>query len=207
MATVGDIYEVRFVCELPPQISVNVWHMRVSAVTGAGANDQAIADSIDTRMSMAFKGLLSDDAVYRGVGSKKISPAPLGVEFVGNLGAGAGTNIGVPLPKQITGLITKRTLFPGGQGRGRMYVPFPNEENSEAPGVPTVAYRNLMATLANLFVGNQTAGPIGNQVTFVYGVYSRVSSTFSDITGGIVRAKWATQRRRGDYGRSNVAPF
>jgi len=47
----------------------------------------------------------------------------------------------------------------------------------------------------------------GNDATLLPVVFHRATNTGNDITSYLVRPVWATQRRRGAYGRQNVPPF
>lgn len=123
-----------------------------------------------------------------------------GVGFAGGLA-------GDVLPTQTAGLITKRTAVPGRRGRGRAYIPFPTESYNDANGLPTNAYMTPAGALAFSISQSVLVGTLidGNYLDPV--ILHRDTGGTSDILATLARQKWATQRRRGSYGRPNVSPF
>lgn len=203
MATVGDIYEVALWSHMGVQAGIMVRHYRVLAVRGAGVTDAAIAALVSSEFAAKVKALLCTSATFEGATVQKISPAPVGSRTADLGDAGAGTGGATIMPPQVAGLITHRTSLAGKSKRGRSYIPFPAEEDSDA-GNPTAAYVVKLDTLASEFQQLLLVGTGGNEADLKPVVWSRKLSTATDITLSIARTVWATQRRRGSFGAPNA---
>jgi hypothetical protein len=124
--------------------------------------------------------------------------------------ASSGTAIGNLTPRQVSCLIGTQTAIAGRANRGRVYIPFPSDTFVSAAGELTGAG---FAILVNI------ASALGPAVTLTFGgattnmaltvrhpdVAVPVPHTPSttDVVSMVPAALLATQRRRGDYGRSN----
>lgn len=91
-------------------------------------------------------------------------------------------------------------------------MPFPGEADnvSVTGGVPTVDYKNRLAALG-VFLGpdaafEDPANP-GQNVVLDAIIVAGNGTVRGEVESVVPRAVWATQRRRGSYGRSNVPPF
>jgi hypothetical protein len=166
-----------------------------------------VAKRFDVVLSATLIALLNNTAAYWGVGAQRIRPLPIGVEALWQGSAGPGTAGASPMPKQIAGIFSKITAFGGRAMRGRVYVPFPTDlDNSSPSDAPTVGYMTrLGAFAANVVATTAVTGGAGN-ASMVPVIYHRVSGNVDIIIGATARQKWATQRRRGDYGRPNDPP-
>jgi len=206
---VGDILKVRAVCATlnTAQIAVNVRHYRVSGIAGTGVTQQAITDAINTAWAPLYKPLLAANAQYRGIGVQKIFPVPPTAETINASLNGVGTAAGDMLPTQTCGLLQLRTTFAGPYYRGRVYLPFPAEGDSDANGAPTAGYVVNALALATQMKLTFAVTVGANQNTMIPIIWHRATLAYSDITviNGIFR--WATQRRRGTFGQTNTVPF
>ncbi len=106
--------------------------------------------------------------------------------------------------RQLCGMISWRTLFAGPANRGRTFFPFPCTDEDSVGGVPTIAYETILNNIATALAGPIAFGAGGMAVL---GVYHRVSRTTSPIDDWTIQRKFATQKRRGSYGRANVSPI
>jgi hypothetical protein len=206
---VNDLYQARIICFQGSQIAVNIRHYVVTNVTGVEGTANNLATIIDTQFAPHYKPLINSNASYRGVGVKLILPVQ-GVESAVVMNSGLGSGGVDSLPKQCAGLIQLQTVVGGRHGRGRVYIPFPSEQHSDANGAPTAAYGTLLTTLAAdfLLLAVYTSGP--NTTTWAPCIFNRGTGTFIKLNpGGATnsRTKWASQRRRGDFGKSNVLPW
>lgn len=204
----GDLLEGRLFCTAGDQTSVNVIHYEVISIQGGTVSQEAATDDLATHFANSYKGALCAAATYNGAGLRRITPLiPTSETFSPN-GAGPGNLIGTLMPRQVCGLITKRTATPGPRGRGRFYVAFPPEEANEGNGVPTVPYVGLITALANALDDDVIAvDEVGlGTATLRLQLVNRLTFQHLEVTRCDPRAKWATQRRRGSYGRPNVSP-
>lgn len=205
---VGDIIEVKHACYCRDQLALNVLHIKFSAVSTPPPTYAKLAEDLEAALSAEIIAALSAEAEYLGCSIRNVWPLPLGGEIISTLDAAVGAIAGHVLPLQVTGMVTKRTNRPGRAHRGRMYVPFPGEASSEDDGRPTAAYRALLATIgvaltAVIPVVAMGAGNVGNYIVF----QRAAAQESSYITAYTSQPKFATQRRRGSYGRPNARPF
>jgi len=206
---VNDVLEIRLVSSVQSQVAINILHARVTGITAGSASEMEAAQRADVLIAPAMKGVMSSTATWRGIGLKKIRPLPVGNEAT-NVGlTGAGTNIGDMLPKQTSGLISLYSTQTGRNGRGRVYIPFPAEGSNEANSTPAAAYNVSLETICTLLLAGFTVTGLmpGGTATVQFGVFSKALNAFAALTAAICKDAWATQRRRGDFGRPNALPF
>lgn len=200
----GDIWQVVFRSGLVDQLGLNVRHYRTNSETGTGATAVEIATAISPTFAPLYKALLTNNANFLGVTAQKIRPVPVGMRggFGGDTGAGtAGTD---PLPRQVSGIIRHVTPFAGPGFRGRSYIPFPDENDNTADGAPTAGYITRLAALATEMSDQEVIVGAGGTTTIDPVVFRRESNTFSFIVDpSTALGRWATQRRRGAFGRLN----
>lgn len=209
MATiaVGDIYQVRIVTALGSQLGEMIMHYECTAVAGTSSTDSALAVLIDAAAAPLVKPLLTNAASYQGVGVQRIFPTPRLREVVVTTGSGGGTGGASALPSQVSGLIKKVSATAGRSSQGRNYVPFPDESQNQASGIPAPAYVGDLFALGNSMIGPFTPGGGGNTATLKQVIYNRINGGTAEVTEVIPAGVWATQRRRGDFGKSNIIPF
>jgi len=203
---VADIVQVRIYCTMGNQTAVNVRHYAVTAKAGVGATPLEFAAQISAAVAGPYKGLMSSLADFHGVDAQVVWPIPgLAEGTIAN--AGPGTITGDPLPFQTCGLIALRTATPTRHGRGRVYIPFPAETDNSNTGVPSAGYVTALDLIGTQLFLPRTPGTGGNTNTLTPVIYNRVAHTALGVTQWISRLYWATQRRRGNFGRPNAPPF
>lgn len=207
MAELGDVYEARICCVRGLQAALNVRHYLCVAVAGGGVSDLEFAGALDVLLAPLYKAILSGAANYRGVGVKRISPGPVTAEVSHTGNNGPGTVAGDPLPSQISGIITWSTGLAQRTRRGRSYIPFPAEADSDVLSVPSASYLTRMLAITDALRNDISVGTGANTATFSPVVYSRKLNSAAHITSGLAANRWATQRSRGPFGRTNPAPF
>jgi len=203
----NDVYAARICCTLGVQTSINVLHYLVSSVVGA-PTDTHMVTALDLAFAGAIKALMGPDASYRGIGVQRRLPTPATNQEFGIAGQGAGTLAGPSLPKQLSGLVTKRTAFAGKRYRGRFYAPFPSEaSNDGAEGRPIAAYVTALTNLGGVIDNALGIGAGGDSATITPGLFNKTTGAFTPITSCTARNYWANQRRRGDFGPTNSSPI
>lgn len=203
----NDILEARIVCLTGQQVSINVRHYRITTVVAPEPALSDIAFELDDEFGFFYKRQLSSSASYRGVGVRRIAPGPRTVESVYTANSGPGTRGADLLPKQVSALVSLRTAEATRRGRGRVYIPFPSETDNNPDAVPSAAYLLDLAGLASGFDNAVVVLAGGGSLTVTPGIFRKADGTFRNITSVIARDRWATQRRRGDLGRTNTSPF
>lgn len=203
-----EIYEIRIWCSYQQQAGLNIRHFKVTEIIGLGSTREEVIGAFSTLVAPAYLAALSTGAEYRGMSMRRLVPGPPTVEVTTDNGRSTGSVTGDPLPSQISGVISLRTDFPGPGGRGRMYIPFPSEDDNNVNQVPQSSYVTRLGVIGSIFVDEIVLPqlPAPDRVRLLSVVYERVLGGTSPITGRIARSIWGTQRRRGGFGASNVVP-
>jgi hypothetical protein len=225
---VGDLVECRIVCTASapvPQVSENVVHYSVQSVTGGGATQAQIALTIDALVNGSYKAIMSNQAVYRGVSIQRCQPLPrVAFEFsIAN--AGGGFSAFPLLPCQSAAIGKWTTALAGRPFRGRLYFPFASTNELGASGAPSATMTGNVALIMAALLGPITSGSSGNQTVLLPVIWHRrgyggqpnakpVPIPPTHVGGidliltGAAEGAWATQRRRGMFGRPNaISPF
>jgi len=204
----NEIWMARIVCTLGAQTSVNVRHYSVGNVVGNGCFDTDFVTNLDAALAADYKAVMTNEATYRGVSVQRIVPGPKTVPVFTLANTGTGSMVSDPLPKQCAGVISWKTSFSGHKYRGRTYIPFPSEAHSSAGGVPIGAYVTLLGNIRDRLVGSRNVSDgLGNSSILDPCIFHRLTNNMTLIMSGAAKSSWATQRRRGDYGKANLPPF
>lgn len=113
-----------------------------------------------------------------------------------------GTAGATPMPGQSCGLITRRVLRLTNANRGRVYVPFPATSAGSFDETPNAAYvsnlEDIASSLLPLTVPLNVVGQKWSPILF-----NPVTTGYQPLFAWEAQPKWATQKRRGDYGKLN----
>lgn len=204
---VNDILTVRYATFANGQAGLNIVHYLVTAVGVLPGTDIDMAGAVDTVVAPLYKAALPSNAQYYGVSVQRIRPLPVAAAVISNLFTGQGNQLGGGLPGQVSGIAKVSTAVSGARGRGRIYFPFPplgfTDTTTNVPTIAAIAaYTNLADEILTPF--NSNIG--GRSATMVPILFHRADATSSPVTGFVVRPRWATQTRRGNYGRPNLYP-
>jgi len=187
-------------------VGLNNYHLVCGAGMGLPSLEM-ISEWFDTRVETAYKSLMTGTASYYGVKAQKIFPLPRSVGVVAATRVGPGTDGMDGLPGQVSGLIGFRTNLAGKDQRGRVYIPFPDENSNDDPtNAPDAGYLIALQALADLVKGSFTIVDGGNEITVTFVIYHRDTDEYSVVTEAVARAGWGTQRSRGSYGSKNAYP-
>lgn len=188
------------------QASATTVYYNVTAVGGSPATDQDVASALDSAVAASVIALLNNNAQYRGIVLQKVFPLPVLADVVAGAAA-FGTAGATALPKQTSGLISWYTAFARQAYRGRNYIPFPATADDASDGTPSAGYVTRLAALATALKGLTAIAAGGRTATIALSIYHRASNLSDQITASVSRGVWATQKRRGAYGRFNRAPI
>lgn len=189
------------------QASVMTFYYNVVAVGGVPATDQDAADVWASNCGVSLRAMINGNANYNGVVVQRVFPLPLTVDVFSTTNAGAGTAGSPALPKQVSGLVSWYTALAGRSKRGRTYIPFPSATDDTGDGVTTAGYVTRLGTFSTA-VNTSTAVSVGGRTaTLSQVLFHRGTNLFDVITAKLPRGQWATQRRRGAYGRPNSSPI
>lgn len=210
LLAVGDVLisEVLIYSATHTQLAVLRRHHLVTALPGGVVSFVDVAAALSTAWATAYKALVENSTSFRGVRVRRIFPAGNDAWAISTADAGPGTAGNGALPLQTAGLITFAGPALGAKGEGRQYLPFPSVTDNLASGRPSPGYKLAATALGALIVADQDISVGG----VVFGTIRHVN--FNITTHATVRlntvlrvGEWATQKRRGDYGRANRIPF
>lgn len=216
----NDVLQIRIVCFDPgdSQLGECVFHVLVSAVSG-NVTDGDVASKYSIDVAAAVRAWIGGNATYEGVGCKRIRPNPT-PEVYNNGSRGSGTAGGVCQPTQVTALLRHKSdqFYVSAKGKnrlaqGRLYVPFPSliwVGNPDLMSAAGLAALNAVGTAIGLSktivgVGGGCVCSLGTNVTEGPGPVLTKNLILSGTIAGV--QMWATQRRRGQYGKPNNNPF
>jgi len=196
------------------QIAITAVHFKISNVSGGvGPYAGDFANQLQTILEPLFEPLIKTTTTM--IGSKVAfaikGPAPLpGIATSNTVGSDAGAN----MPGQVSGIISVKTALAGKAFRGRLFIPFPTITMSTgAPPIPTAGYQTNLDALAVAWLTPWAVTSAGGNATATPVIFHRprkpplpprtIDNTGDPIVSFLEPASWATQRRRGDYGKVN----
>lgn len=199
--TLGATYVVKLFSFCNNQLGLNVLHYRVDVMSGVAPSESSVAIAMEAAFQPVIVPLLSSQANFMGVNVQQILPL-IGLPVRSTILAAQGTSGTPVLPKQICGLVTKRTDLGGRHNRGRIYIPFPSEADNFSQGTPEAAYITALGAFGIVMA---SARNVGASTTFVPIVFRKDAPALSSrITGYTQSGRWANQHRRGDFGALNL---
>jgi len=204
---VNDIVKAQLWSHDEEQAAVNTFYYKVTAVGGLIATLEDFAANFSSFVSTEYVALLNQQAIFDGVLAQVVFPLPLMVHVVNTSDAGPGTGGINGAARQVAGLVQWGTPLAGPGGRGRTYLPFTSTIDSETFGKPTGAYitsASQFATKVSTFTSVSTGG---RTATVAFGIKKRNAGVITLVTTGGISSKWATQKKRGSFGRPNSSPF
>jgi len=187
-----------------------VWYF-CNASAGAGATDLQLATQANATLAPIYKTILNNNATYHGIQTQLYR---LGQPFAAqqdSSSTGAGTAGATAMARQVAGITTLTTAYSGRRYRGRIYWPFPATAADTGNGVPTAGYLTILDSLGIYLINTIVVGSGGNTSTLIPVLQHAAGKTPTPAPTPLLDAlpvgKWATQRRRGSYGRVNVSPI
>jgi hypothetical protein len=212
---VSDMLEVRTVCSNADQIAINVLHYRVTAVAGPGPGVTCadIAANLSNLVNAGYQVVMPASCAYRGTGVKNITPFAT-QEFVSTASAGPGVAGGTEIPQQVSYLVNFKSIFSGRGFRGRIYPGFVSSVHVNTSGNMNALGLTAIQLLASVIPISRVITVGGDSTTIQLVILRRVAGgvplpplSSVDVQTANARGAFATQRRRGDFGRTNQAPL
>lgn len=204
---VNDKLEIKAYCALGDQVGINVRHWTVSATTGGSLTEQQVADAYSQQLAPIMQSLISAYSKYLGVTLQTISITPKPAAVISTAGQGDGSNGGAHLPKQTCGFLRLKTAGSGRKSRGRVYTPFPPHLLTNTEGEPNPDMIDHLNALGNFYASSRGFVVGGATVVISPVIRNRAANEYSAVVNFETVPKWATQKRRGDFGRQNPIPF
>ena len=209
----GNYYLHRTFAYSGNQMAVNTRYLTITSLTGAPPSESAFVNALDATLAAVYKQALANVAQYIGSDIQNITavkPYPSQVGATANTGNGTGGT--TPMPGQVAGLVSTYTALSGRNYRGRAYIPFPPTAagTTTTPSAPTTAYQTILNSIGALTSGGQSLTVTGTIVNFSWVIRHSsppaIKDGYTTTTSYLGKPSWATQKKRGDYGRTNAIP-
>lgn len=145
-------------------------------------------------------------ALTRHLGMKcsALTIHPLPLPGIVSDDASVGAAAGKSMPGQVTGITTFVGLLAGKGMRGRKYWAFPPEAHQDTNLTPDSTLVGDFDSLASGYVGFSSFDVGFESITVSPVIFHRKDGTGSNIVSHTTRKRWATQMRRGNYGKTNL---
>lgn len=206
----GDLVKFSVWCTDGDQASVNTYWYQCNSIVGSGVSDLTAAQEFEVGMAPLYKVNLNNNADFNGVQCQIMRAGRPFIAQQSNALVGVGTGGAIALPRQTAGIISWRTDKAGQAYRGRTYLPFFATDSDVGNGTPNAGTQANILAIANFAVVLNTLGTGGNTSHLIFSLKHSapkgVQPLADPIILGKVPPKWATQRRRGSFGRPNVSP-
>jgi hypothetical protein len=211
LLTNGMVLQMRVWASDSVQASVNTFHYLVQSPITGTPTDQDFFTKWAQDFVPLYKSLLSAKATIEGCTGQVVSK-PIGLLFKDATQAGLGSFGPDAAPWQVSGITSWGTAFGGRAFRGRTYFPFVATLAVNTAGHPSDAYITAMGLFSDAFVG-ATSWILAQGTAVIIPVIKHrknkdgITPIETPIVHGTVSRLFATQKRRGDYGRPNISPF
>jgi hypothetical protein len=201
----GDYVKIVARCYALGQVSLNVYWYSV----GSSAGPVSYKTLLPAWIALAFpvytpcmhtSALFVDATLQVVAPNNHITPTLFAAAIMA-----PGTALGNPQPQQVAGLITRRVNLPKNNNRGRVYIPFPSTAGTSTVERPSAAYIALLTTLQQALLPTTAPANVGGQQWSPV-LYKLGAVAGNALISALPSNKWATQKRRGDYGIPNVIP-
>lgn len=206
----GDILLYQMVCQQSEQVAYTGIHYRVGTVNLPAPTLGELVQGLDQVFASLIKNLVSSEAQYKGSILRRVWPKPPSPMAGVIDAAGPGLVVGTLMARQVSGVISKVTALAGRAYRGRCYTPFPAIASNVSNGVPTPVFLTALNALATELAEVQTiiaVAPVDLHPVIYHKGPKPPEGTYHDLIGTKGRQFWATQRRRGSFGRPNSSPI
>lgn len=181
----------------PTHVAVMRFFFRASIAMGAAIDYQQLVSAWDDVLRPVLVAMYPNSVGYRDPSVQRILPIPATIQYYSAGGFAPGTRTSTVMPQQVCGMITKVTGIAGRSFRGRLYVPFPSEEDNDGlTPHPNNGYLTTLGTLSAvaLDVRGFTIG--GGSLQLDPQLYQPTLDNFVDIVDTTERGYWTTQKRR-----------
>lgn len=218
---VGRVFKIRIYAWNPntTQVSINTIYQKITTIVGAAPTVGSWASLFDAAIAPFAKSVMPTNVDYVGTDYQDISSTPYPTPHGVTTNAGAGTYADANVnANQVSGLISLRTGLAGPHYRGRIYLGFTPASSQNAAGQMVAAYE-VVGNLYAQFLQNAITVGVAPAVTSETVVRSQLpilpipplppffNTDYNTVVRAFCPRKFATQRRRGQFGRINPRPL
>ena len=204
----GDIIQFRVVTkDETGGECFNIFNFGINNPVVGTVTDLAAVEIMDGILAPLYKALMAPSSTYDGIEGSIVnrSPKPASVFYNGSTGPGlVGSK---NLAGQTAGIISWTTAFAGRAFRGRSYIPNLADGWKLATGIPSSFFQTAMLALGAAIITQSAFTDLGASAPCVLILFHRRTLGFNLILGLHVPLKFATQRRRGNYGKNRIPPI
>jgi len=202
----GEIYLATFYSWVDGQLGLTGVHYSAGPVIGVAPTYGDMAYQLQTVNDSLFQAVMAVAADILGCRVTQVRPVVTPHPLAGvatSTSSGSGAN--PVMPTQVSGIISVKGPFASRKGVGRNYVAFPSTVEQDADGTPTAAYVSQLQTLANSLYSSINITGAGGSCLMDPVTWTRATATANVVSSNTAKKLWATQKRRGDFGRQNPA--
>jgi hypothetical protein len=203
----GDVLKTTFVVQNVEQVAMPAVHYQIGTLGTNPGTDLDFVRAIDLVAAPFFIQLCNSSSTYLGTMAQRVDPLPIYARVESLASQAPCTGGGQELPRQTAALISWHTNDAYPSGRGRLYTPFPPVTANGPSGTILPAYQGTVQGLATALLQFTAFGTGAGSTQCSLVLYGYELQTVKPIVDWTVQGKWATQRRRGGFGRANVSPF
>lgn len=201
----GDIIRATYFNFQNNQMSMPSVYFQLFNFSGVGVITLGdVASQLETRWSTFGAPRMSTSVAFVGTKASLVSRTPKpqpGIATDTTMGALAGKS----LPAQVTGLLHLATTTGGRKGRGRVYLPFPNIGENDSDNTPTAGFVTGWNFFGADILSFIIIPALSGASCLATGVlWHAETGDYSFLNAAYCKKLYATQRRRGDYGRINA---
>lgn len=203
-----DIWRTTLVVTHTDQTSITDLHYRAGNIVTGGITDAEWLTIFNGVVIPLLLPVLCNSANYIGTYCQRLFPLPILPRAIDKSAAAVGTAGATPLPPQTAGLTTWYTAKAGRAQIGRTYWPFPATAMSTTTGQPAGGtVTNYIALAAGVRAGVTPAVGFSGSCDMLLSILHRNTSLTDQIQTSLSHQSWATQKRRGAFGKPNTSPI
>lgn len=191
------------------QLGLSTGGYLVTAKNDVGLDIQTFASRLIVAMAGAIIAKISTAVQFNGVTVELLDAVTGRVtqSAFGDAGLAAGTRDVSVLPTQVAAVVRKKTGFAGRKFNGRLFIPFCASDWADAGGELSVTGEGDSVVMANAYFQTRTvtlagAGSPSLTVSPVL-IHRGAPPSTTAVVAQVTSHKFGSQKRRGDYGKSN----
>jgi len=192
---INDVFRLRAVWRRTTDgpAMVNAFYFRQVAALIFDTPEEDLVDAFKTSVQPAYVAVVTNTVALVEYQVAKF-PDFL-TSFIDDTVEEGGALTGDPMPARIAGVLSYRTADLSRRGRGRVFLPSPNEASNTA-GAPTTSYLALVDEI------RAELGDLFTDIIFHAGWEWRMFSPADQLTKAVTSSesvgRWGTQRDRAD---------
>lgn len=193
---IGDVYRLTAVVQANATAPkcINQWYFRQEAALVFDTPEEDLVGAFIGECQTLYRGLFTN-----GLEVFQYAVAPVTTfetSYIEDVSGAIGTLTGEPLPPRVAALISFRTADTSRRGRGRTFLPPANEASSQG-STAVSAYRTTMDDFGNAML-NLMSVTTAFHSGWTWMLWSKADQQAKEVVSYIVRAKWSSQRDRGE---------